>query len=158
VPRRNDWLTEKQAMAIVRAEEVAKGWTPGPTLTPRMQRVEGCDFLSQPPGGEHVHPIEVKGWSEPLLVAVDDDAFKDLAEVNAEQLERARSDPNWRLEIVANLRAARAGTGAPQRLTLSGTEVVERTRPWKYRVDLSGLASRIRDGKAVEGVKPTAPN
>ena len=53
------------------------------------------------------------------------------SEVNFEQLERARAYPLWRrLEIVANLAAVRAGTGEAQRLTLTGTEVVERAVPW----------------------------
>jgi hypothetical protein len=65
------------------------------------------------------------------------------SEVNFEQLERARADPLWRLEIVANLAVVRAGTGEAQRLSLTATEVVERAKPWKFRVPLDGLEARI---------------
>jgi hypothetical protein len=63
--------------------------------------------------------------------------------VNREQYERAKSDPNWRLEIVGNLAAVRGGTGQPERLTLTGAEVVQRAECWRYRIPLDGLAERI---------------
>jgi hypothetical protein len=49
-------------MAIVHAEDVERGWTPGPALSKKREGVEGCDFLSTPPGGGEPHPVEVKGW------------------------------------------------------------------------------------------------
>lgn len=126
-------------MEIVRAEEVSRGWTPDPTLAPRRQREEGCDFFSTPPDGGPADAVEVKGWSDALFTD-DGSNFRHASEVNAEQLERAKRDPRWRLEIVANLRAVRAGTGVPQRLTLTASEVVARAEPWKFRVRLDGLS------------------
>src|SRR5204863_224286 len=81
-----------------------------------------------------------KAWGEPLL---RDGKFTYPADVNKEQLERAKSDPNWRLEIVGNIAAVRAGEGKPERLTLTGREVVERAAGWRYRVPLDGLAERL---------------
>jgi hypothetical protein len=48
------------AMTIVRAEEVAKGRTPGASFSKSREREDGCDFLSSPPGGGEPHPVEVK--------------------------------------------------------------------------------------------------
>jgi hypothetical protein len=64
--------------------------------------------------------------------------------INAEQFERAKTDPRWRLEIVANLTAARAGIGSPERLSLTAVEVVDRARPKLYDLDLEGLQGRIQ--------------
>lgn len=58
------------------------------------------------------HRIEIEGWGEPLLAP--DGSFSYPADVNQEQLQHARSDPNWRLEIVGNLTAVRDGTGPAQ--------------------------------------------
>jgi hypothetical protein len=87
-----------------------------------------------------------KGWSAPFTKVARSGAvvFNYGSEVNFEQLERAQSDPRWRLEIVANLAAVRAGTGEAQRLSLTGTEVADRARPWKFRVPLDGLEARIK--------------
>jgi hypothetical protein len=82
----------------------------------------------------------VKGWGEPLLRPSG--GFTDPADINLEQHEWAK-DPRWRLEIVANLSAVRKGTGAVQRLSLTGAEVRARAREWKYKVRLDGLESRI---------------
>lgn len=87
-------------------------------------------------------PVEVKGWGEPLMRPGGEFTYD--ADVNVEQHARAFRDPNWRLEIVANLTAARVGAGEIQRLTLTASEVVDRARPWRYKVLLSGLADRIR--------------
>jgi hypothetical protein len=107
------------------------------------QAREGCDFFSEPPDGGPAHPVEVKGWGEPVVD--DTGAVLDKADINAEQMKRAQSDPNWRLEIVANLTAARAGTGRPQRLTLSAAEVGARSLPWRYRLELDGLGDQERE-------------
>jgi hypothetical protein len=143
--RRLDWQTEKEAMRIVREEEERAGRRVE-TLTKRRERSEGCDFLSYPPDGDPPDRVEVKGWSAPFrkITKSGEVVFSYGSEVNAEQLERARNDPLWRLEIVANLAAVRAGTGEAQRLSLTGREVVERARPWKFRVPLDGLEARIK--------------
>ncbi len=133
--------TEHEAVEIVRQEELARGWEPGALLSQTQQRLEGCDFFSTPPDGGPSHPIEVKGWGEPLLAASG--AFTYPADVNAQQFERAQRDPTWRLEIVGNLTAHRAGFGSYDRLTLSSYEVVQRARPWKYTVELEGLGKRV---------------
>lgn len=135
--------TERDAMALVRSEEVERGWRPGRVLSQARQPIEGCVFLSEPPGGGQPHPVEVKGWGEPLLRRSDQ--FSYPADINVEQLERAGREPNWRLEIVGNLTAARHGTGQPERLTLTAREVVERATGWKYKVPLDGRARRVRE-------------
>lgn len=142
--RRLDWATEREAMRIVREEEERAGRRVE-ALSKARERVEGCDFLSHPPGGGAPDPVEVKGWSAGFIKVARNGAtvFSYPSEVNFEQLERARQDPRWRLEIVANLAAVRAGTGTPERLTLSGAEVVARAHPWKFRVPLDGLEGRI---------------
>jgi hypothetical protein len=142
MPRGEYANTEKLAIEIVRDAELARGWTPGPLLSQRAQREEGCDLLSTPPDGGPPHRIEVKGWGEPLLA--DNGAFTYPADVNREQFEHAKSDPNWRLEIVGNLAAVRAGNGEPERLTLAHNEVVQRAQCWRYRIPLDGLAERVQ--------------
>jgi hypothetical protein len=142
MPRGEYANTERLAVEIVRDAELARGWTPGPLLGQHDQHKEGCDLLSTPPNGGPPHRIEVKGWSEPLLA--DNSAFTYPADVNREQFERAKSDPNWRLEIVGNLAAVRAGTGQPERLTLTRDEVVKRAECWRYRIPLDGLAQHVR--------------
>jgi len=122
---------EQAAVEIVQAAETARGWRPGRLLSQRAQRLQGCDFLSEPPDGGPAHRIEVKGWGAPLLA--DDGSFTYPADVTREQYDHARSEPaTWRLEIVGNLTAALAGKDTPQRLTLDGAEVVERARCWRY--------------------------
>lgn len=144
MPRGEYAEIEKLAVNIVRERETARGWMPGPVLGQHDQHQEGCDLLSAPPDGGPAHRIEVKGWGEPLLAA--DGSFTYPADVNHEQVERAKSDPNWRLEIVGNLTAVHAGTGEPQCLTLSAAEVVGRADAWRYRVSLDGLADRVGGG------------
>jgi hypothetical protein len=150
VPRGEALKIERAAYEIVRKEELERDWTPGPPLTKTEEAREGCDFLSTPPTGGSPDRVEVKGWGEPLLMP--DGRFTYPADINVEQHERAGAeDQNWRLEIVANLTAARAGVGEVQRLTLTGAEVRDRARPWKYKVGLEGLENRIR-------VTPWAPS
>ena len=141
MPRGEYANTERLAVEIVRDAELARGWTPGPLLGQHDQHEEGCDLLSAPPNGGPPHRIEVKGWGEPLLA--DNGVFTYPADVNREQFERAKSDPNWRLEIVGNLAAVRAGTGQPERLTLTPDEVVKRAECWRYRIPLDGLAEHV---------------
>jgi len=96
MPRGASYDTEREAVETVCAEEVAKGWMPGPLLGQQVQRLEGCDFLSTPPDGGPGHPVEVKGWGEPIIGP--DGSILDRADINVEQFERAKADPNWRLE------------------------------------------------------------
>jgi len=145
MPKGGFFKTELDAVEIVRQEERANGWTPAPALTKRREREEGCDFFSSPPGGAgDPHPIEVKGRSESLFWP--DGRPRARADINAEQLARARRDQNWRLEIVANLAAARLGVGTLERLTLTAAEVCELAVAWKYRLNLEGLEDRVREG------------
>ncbi len=137
---------ERAAVEIVRMAEIARGWQPEPLLGQPAQRTEGCDFLSTPPDGGAAHRIEVKGWGESLLCA--DGSFSYPADVTREQFEHAKADPTrWRLEIVGNLSAVLDGSGQPQRLTLTGSEVAERARCWRYQVPLDGLAERVNHGR-----------
>lgn len=133
--------TEREAVEIVQEEERARGWMPEPPLSQRQQPVEGCDFFSRPPDGGAPVAIEVKGWGEPLLRP--DGGFSYPADLRVEQYARARRDPTWRLEIVANLTAARAGSGQVERLSLSAEEVVRSAAPWLYRIPLDAFASRV---------------
>ena len=125
---------EQRAYEIVRAEEVARGWTPGPRLGQTKQKQEGCDFFSTPPDGSEPHPVEVKGWGEQLRKP--DGTFTYWADPRVEQVEQARRDPNWRLEIVANLTKVEAGEGEPERHTLTAADVVAGAQPWIYKVPL----------------------
>jgi hypothetical protein len=132
--------TELTAVEIVRCEEVARGWKPGPPLSKAEERREGCDFFSTPPDGGNAHPVEVKGWGEPL---VGEHGFTYPGEINAEQFRRASWDPRWRLEIVANLSAVREGTGTPQRLSLRAVDVIDNAKPSGYRFPLEGFEDRV---------------
>jgi hypothetical protein len=128
----------------VRAAEIARGWQLDAVLGQAAQRIEGCDFRSAPPDGSEAHRVEVKGWGAALL---KDGAFSFAAEINREQFQHAKTDSTtWRLEVVGNLTAVLAGKGQPQRLTLHGSEVVERACPQLYRVRLDGLAERVVNG------------
>ena len=129
-------------MRVVRADEEARGWVPGPNLSKAEEARQGCDFFSRPPDGGSPHPVEVKGWGEPLLDTNGEFTYD--ADINAEQHARACRDPNWRLEIVGNLAAFQAGSGDTQRLTLTAADVLERSRPWRYKIRLTGLGTRIR--------------
>lgn len=136
---------EREAMRIVREEEEQRGRRLE-KLNKKQEGIEGCDFLSYPPDQGPPDPVEVKGSGAPFRKKLKngDEAFSYGSEVNAEQLERARKDPRWRLEVVANLAAVLAGTGTPERLTLTGEEVVARAKPWKFRIPLDGLEDRIK--------------
>ncbi len=142
VPRGAYSEKEKLAVEIVREREIARGWAPGPLLGQHAQHEQGCDLLSSPPDGGLPSAIEVKAWGEPLLRP--NGTFTYPADVNAEQLERARIDPDWRLIIVANLDAVRAGVGEAQLLDLDSAEVTKRAIGWRYRVPLGGLEDCIK--------------
>lgn len=141
MPRGNDLRVERAAVELVRDAEVARGWTPGAPLSKRRERAEGCDFLSTPPGGGDPHPVEVKGHGESLLKP--DGSLRDQVELNVQQLNRARRDPRFRLEVVGNVTAYVAGTGEPEILTIGAADVVELAEPWKYRLRRGRLAEQV---------------
>ena len=132
---------ERRAIAVVRGEEEARGCTVA-TLSKVEERRHGCDFLSVSPDGATDY-VEVKGWGESLLRA--DGSFSSPADINCEQYQRACTEgARFRLEIVANLAAEQAGTGAYERLTLTGHDVKRLAEPWKYRLPLAEFADRVR--------------
>jgi hypothetical protein len=131
---------EVRAVDIVCTRLSSRGWQVDPPLAQIRQPVEGCDFFATSPGGDR-HAIEVKGWGEPLLGPSG--RFLHAADINAEQLRRAKDDERWRLEIVGNLDAVIAGRGAAQCLSLTGEEVAQRAEGWKYRVPLDDFADRV---------------
>lgn len=132
---------KKLAIEVVRQSEIARGWTPGEFLGQHAQHEEGCDLFSTPPGGGTPCAIEVKAWGEPLLRP--DGSFTDPADVNREQLARAKRDGDWRLVIVGNLDAVLAGTGESEMLIVAAAEVAQRAIGWRYRVPLDGLEDLI---------------
>ena len=143
--RRLDWATEREAVRIVIEEEESRGRRVE-RLSKAREKAEGCDFLSHPPDPGMPDRVEVKGWSAPFerVTREGGTVFSYPSEVNNEQLTRARSDPTWRLEIVANLAAVRAGVGSAERLTVTANEVAQRAIAWKFRIPLDGLESRIK--------------
>ncbi len=132
-----------EAVRIVLEEERARGWTPTEIGVATEEKRLGCDVMSVPPGGVNPHPVEVKGWGEPFLGA-SSDRFIYHQDIRASQMEAARRNPNYRLEMVANLTAYLAGGGGYERLTLTAAEVCERAIPRLYDVPLAGLEERIR--------------
>jgi hypothetical protein len=141
MPRGDAYKIELDAVAIVRGEYERAGWSVGATLSKSEERRQGCDLLAEHANTGDRAVIEVKGWGEPLRRR--DGTFSYPADINAQQHQRALNDDSWRLEIVANLSAARAGSGRAERLTLSAAEVRERAVPLKLAVPLKGLEHRI---------------
>jgi len=132
-----------EAVRIVLAEEIARGWKPTEIGVAAEEKRLGCDVLSVPPEGGEAHPVEVKGWGEPFL-SLSSGRFIDFQDIRSSQMEAARRDRNYRVEIVANLTAYLAGTGPYERLTLTAAEVCERAIPRLYDVPLTGMEERIR--------------
>jgi hypothetical protein len=114
MPRGDAYKTELEAVAIVRREYERAGWSVGATLSKSKERRQGCDLLAEHADTGDRAVIEVKGWGEPLRRT--DGTFSYPADINAQQHQRALNDNSWRLEIVANLSAARAGSGEPSDL------------------------------------------
>jgi hypothetical protein len=146
MPRGEAYKTELEAVAIVRSEYERAGWSVGPPLSKTEERRQGCDLLAEHAETGDRAVIEVKGWGEPLRQL--DGAFCYPADINAQQHQRALHDDLWRLEIVANLSAARVASGRPERLRLSAADVRERAIPVKLAVPLDGLEYRIRDAES----------
>lgn len=132
-----------EAVRIVLAEERARGWNPTELGVATEERRLGCDVLSVPPDGGEPHPVEVKGWGEAFVSAASG-CFVYHQDIRTSQMEAAKRDPNYRVEIVANLTAYMAGNGPYERLTLTASEVCERAVPRLYDVPLAGMEERIR--------------
>jgi hypothetical protein len=132
----------KTAMEIVVAEEAANGWQPRVLGSWKNESAEGCDILSTPPDGGEAHPVEVKGWGDPLLGARG--GFTWTQEIQPSQMEAARRNQNFRLEIVANLRAYHAGLGDPERLTVSADYIRQHAFVSQYRIPLDALKPVIQ--------------
>ena len=129
------------------AEEEARGWVPGPALSKAEEARRGCDFFSRPPDGGSPHPVEVKGWGEPLLGTSGEFTYD--ADINA----AARSGVSRSKLAARDRRQPRripAGSGDTQRLTLTAADGLERSRPWRYKIRLTGLAARIRQRRRAE--------
>lgn len=131
-----------EAVRIVLLEERANGWAPTEIAVAREEKRLGCDVLSVPPLGGDPHPVEVKGWGEPFLSVSG--VFRYPQDIRLSQMEAVKRDPNYRVEIVANLTAYLAGVGPYERLTLTADEIVERALPRLYDIPLTGLEARIR--------------
>ena len=139
-------------MDIVLAEEIAAGWTPRVLGAAAMQKQHGCDVLSTPPGGGVAHPVEVKGWGEPFLTSRQQ--FSYHQDIRASQMLAAQRDPNYRIEMVANLTAYLAGTGPYERLTLTASELIERAVPRLFDVPLTG--KRTTPSSRSSATRPSA--
>jgi uncharacterized protein DUF6000 len=131
----------KAAMEIVTAEERSRGWAPELPGSWAKEKEHGCDILSAPPDGGPAHPIEVKGWGEPLLNA--NRTFTYPQDIRASQYQAARRSEVYRLEIVANLDAHLQNTGSYQRLTLTAQDILERAIPRLYDIPLTGLEEKV---------------
>jgi hypothetical protein len=80
--------------------------------------------------------LAVAGDLAAALVVIGDElgGFTYPADINAEQLTRAKDDPRWKLVIFGNLDAVLDGTGEPHVLTLDAAELAGRAIGWRYRV------------------------
>jgi hypothetical protein len=143
-------------MEIVLAEEMAAGWTPRVLGAAALEKQHGCDILSVPPAGGDPHPVEVKGWGDPFIASRR--RFGYDQDIRASQMEAPERDPNFRIEIVANLTAYLAGVGPYERLTLTASEIIERAVPRLYDVPLSGKEHEIVRRHAPPGSSATAPD
>jgi len=143
-------------MEVVLAEEIAAGWAPRVLGAAALEKQHGCDILSTPPAGGDPHPVEVKGWGDPFIAARRRFAYDQ--DIRASQMEAAKRDPNFRIEIVANLTAYLAGAGPYERLTLTASEIIERAVPRLYDVPLTGKEPEIVRRHAPPGMTATAPD
>jgi hypothetical protein len=138
------WVSEAvriAAMEIVLAEERAAGWTPRALRAAALEKQHGCDILSVPPDGGQPHPVEVKGWGGSFVAARGRFAY--TQDIRESQMQAAKRDPRFRIEIVANLTAYIAGTEPYERLTLTAVEIVERAIPRLHDVPLTGKENEI---------------
>lgn len=136
-------LVRSEAVRIVLEEERKRGWKATEVGVAKEEKRLGCDILSVPPTGGEPHAVEVKGWGEGFLRSVSG-RFAYDQDIRASQLEAAERDPNYRLEIVANLAAYVAGAGRYERLTLTAAEICQRAVPRLCDVRLTGMEDQIR--------------
>ena len=139
-------------MEIILAEERAAGWVPRVLGAAKLEKQHGCDILSAPPDGGAQHPVEVKGWGEPFTTVSG--RFGYHQDMRASQMEAAQRDPNFRIEMVANLTAYLAGTGPYERLSLTAAEILERAIPRLYDVPLAGKEGEVVRRNAPPGLEP----
>lgn len=129
------------------AEERTNGWQPREIGIATEEKRLGCDVLSVPPGGGEPHPVEVKGWGESFLSPTSG-RFIYHQDIRASQMEAAKRNAEYRLEIVANLTAYLGGAGLYERLSLTAEELLARAIPRLYDVPLTGLEDKVRREKA----------
>jgi hypothetical protein len=134
----------RAAMAIVTAEEQARGHRVELPGSWANERLYGCDLLSYPPDSGEPERVEVKGWGEPILTSTG--RFTYGQDIRASQVAAVLGDAPFRLEIVANLDAHLNGGADYQRLTLSSSEIRSRLMPRLYEIPLAGLEDRVRVG------------
>lgn len=133
------------AMEIVEAEERANGWSPQVIGVAALEKEHGCDILSVPPDGGDPHPVEVKGWGEPFLRPSG--KFVYTQDVRESQMLAAKQNPDFRIEIVANLTAYLQGNTEYERLTLTAADLQNAaSRLWEVRLD--GKQNEIRRHRA----------
>ena len=137
-------------MDIVLAEELAAGWSPRVLGAAALEKHHGCDILSTPPDGGEAHPVEVKGWGEPFVPRGG--RFGYDQDIRASQMAAAQRDPDYRIEMVANLTAYLAGSGPYERLTLTSDEIIRRAIPRLYDVPLTGKEHEIARRDAPPGL------
>jgi hypothetical protein len=128
-------------MDIVVAEEIVAGHHPHVLGAAALEKQHGCDILVTTGDGEEPTPVEVKGWGEPFFSASG--LWRYPQDIRASQMEAARRNPAYRIEIVANLTAYLAGDGPYERLTLTAQEICERAEPRLYDVPLAGKEDEI---------------
>lgn len=133
----------KIAMEIVTSEERQNGWAPHVIGVASQEKEHGCDILSTPPEGGEPHPVEVKGWGEAFIGARGQ--FLYTQDLRASQMRAAKNDPNFRIEIVANLTSYLGGDGPYERLTLRANEI-KSAQPRLWEVVLDGKQDEIRQG------------
>lgn len=133
-------------MEIVLAEERERGWQPAVIGGWAKEKEHGCDILSTPPGETQPHPVEVKGWGEPMLSPRR--KFTYGQDIRTSQLAAAKLNPNYRIEIVANLDAHLRGEGGYQRLTLTAEQISTRATPRLYGIPLDGFISEVRSSSS----------
>jgi hypothetical protein len=135
------------AMEIVVAEELAAGHRPHVLGAAALEKQHGCDILVTAAEGHEPIPVEVKGWGEPFVSGSG--LWRYEQDIRASQKEAAERNPEYRIEVVANLTAYLAGDGPYERLTLTAAEISEHAKPRLYDVPL--------EGKEDEIVRRTAP-
>ncbi len=130
-------------MDIVAAEERCNGWKPQVIGVAALEKQHGCDILSTPPKGGEPHPVEVKGWGDAFIGARG--RFLYTQDLRDSQMQAAVRNPNFRIEIVANLKRYLAGEAPYERLTLRAAEI-KSAQPRLWEVKLDAKAGEIRKG------------